>query len=70
MEAPIEFTREAWQGRFRACRGIGASLPAADVERFDTEHGRLLEAITDPSFTVLHQMTIHAYARKGATTLD
>jgi hypothetical protein len=70
MEAPIEFTREAWQGRFRACRGIGASLPAADVERFDAEHGKLLEAITEPSFTVLHQMTIHVYARKGATTPD
>jgi SAM-dependent methyltransferase len=70
MEAPIEFTREAWQGRFRACRGIGASLPAADVERFDTEHGKLLEAIAEPSFTVLHQMTIHVYARKGATTSD
>jgi SAM-dependent methyltransferase len=70
MEAPIEFTRQAWQGRFRACRGIGASLPAAEVEKFDKEHGKLLEAIAETSFTVLHQMTIHVYARKGATTPD
>ena len=39
MEAPLPFTREAWQGRFRACRGIGASLGAEDVETFDAEHG-------------------------------
>jgi cyclopropane fatty-acyl-phospholipid synthase-like methyltransferase len=67
MEAPLPFTRAAWQGRFRACRGIGASLPAADVETFDAEHGKLLESIAPETFTVLHQMTIHIYARKGAT---
>jgi SAM-dependent methyltransferase len=64
MEAPLPFTREAWQGRFRACRGIGASLSAGDVEAFDAEHGRLLKAIAPDTFTVLHQMTIHVYARK------
>ena len=68
MEAPIEFTREAWQGRFRACRGIGASLPAEEVARFDVEHGALLEAIAPETFTVLHQMTVHAYAKKRAPT--
>jgi SAM-dependent methyltransferase len=64
MEAPLEFTREAWQGRIRACRGIGASLPAKDVEAFDAEHRKLLEAIAQDTFTVLHQMTIHVYTRK------
>jgi SAM-dependent methyltransferase len=64
MEAPLLFTREAWQGRIRASRGIGASLPAEDVEKFDAEHGELLEAIAQDTFTVLHQMTIHVYTRK------
>ena len=64
MEEPLEFTREAWQGRIRACRGIGASLSAGDVERFDTEHRKLLEAIAPDAFTVLHQMTIHVYVKK------
>jgi SAM-dependent methyltransferase len=64
MEAPLEFTREAWQGRIRACRGIGASLPAEAVDKFDAEHRTLLEAIAPDTFTVLHQMTIHAYVRK------
>lgn len=66
MEAPLEFTREAWQGRIRACRGIGASLSAAEVEQFDTAHRQLLETIAPDTFTVLHQMTIHVYVRKGA----
>jgi cyclopropane fatty-acyl-phospholipid synthase-like methyltransferase len=64
-QAPIEFTRDAWRGRIRACRGIGASLSAEDVERFDAEHSRLLEEIAPPRFTVLHQMTIHVYVRKN-----
>ena len=64
MEAPLQFTREAWRGRIRASRGIGASLPAEAVDKFDAEHRTLLEAIAPDTFTVLHQMTIHAYARK------
>lgn len=65
METPLEFTREAWQGRIRACRGIGASLSAAEVERFDADHRALLETIAPETFTVLHQMTIHVYMRKA-----
>jgi SAM-dependent methyltransferase len=65
MEAPIPFTREAWRGRIRACRGIGASLSAEEVERFDAEHRRLLETTAPGEFTVLHHMSIHVYVRKG-----
>jgi 2-polyprenyl-3-methyl-5-hydroxy-6-metoxy-1,4-benzoquinol methylase len=68
IEAPLEFTRETWCGRIRACRGIGASLSAAAVERFDAEHRRLLETIAPASFTVLHHMIIRVYMRKGAIT--
>jgi hypothetical protein len=65
MEEPLEFTREAWQGRIRACRGIGASLSPEDVERFDADHRKLLEATAPDAFSVLHQMTIHVYVRKN-----
>lgn len=68
MLEPIAFTRESWRGRIRACRGIGASLPPDEVERFDAEHQRLLEAIAPEAFTVLHQMTIHVFVRKGTIT--
>jgi SAM-dependent methyltransferase len=67
MEEPLEFTREAWQGRIRACRGIGASLSPEDVERFDADHRKLLEATAPDAFSVLHQMTIHVYVRKNRT---
>ena len=62
---PLPFTRDSWRGRIRACRGIGASLSAEDVERFDAEHSKLLEEIAPAQFTVLHQMSIHIYVRKG-----
>jgi len=65
MTAPLSFTRETWRGRIRACRGIGASLAAAEVERFDAEHSRLLATIAPEEFTVLHQMALHVYVRKG-----
>jgi SAM-dependent methyltransferase len=65
MTAPLPFTRETWRGRIRACRGIGASLSAAEVERFDAEHGRLLATIAPDEFTVLHQIALHVYVRKG-----
>ena len=57
--------REAWRGRIRACRGVGASLDRAAVERFDAEHDRLLREIAPESFTVLHQITVHVFTRKG-----
>jgi ubiquinone/menaquinone biosynthesis C-methylase UbiE len=68
MQESLEFTREAWCGRLRACRGIGASLAPAEVERFDAEHHWLLAAIAPETFSVLHQMTLHVYMRKGTLT--
>ncbi len=69
MEAPLEFTREAWQGRIRASRGIGASLSDEAVQKFDAEHRKLLETIAPPRFTVAHQMTIHVYVPKPEATI-
>ena len=62
---PIEFTRESWRGRIRACRGIGASLSNEEVERFDGELDQLLKQIASDSFSILHQMSIHVYVKKG-----
>jgi len=58
-DEPIPFTRETWQGRIRSCRGIGASLPAIEVERFDQEHAKLLLLTAPESFTVLHRIDAH-----------
>jgi SAM-dependent methyltransferase len=41
---PVRFSHEQWRGRIRASKWIGAALPAPQVEVFDQEHHRLLEA--------------------------
>jgi SAM-dependent methyltransferase len=56
FDAPVPFTRESWRGRFRACRGVGAALPADEVARFDAAHAELLEVTVPAAFTVLHRI--------------
>ncbi|WP_280153782.1 class I SAM-dependent methyltransferase [Piscinibacter sp. XHJ-5] len=59
FDEAVPFTREAWRGRMRACRGVGATLSADEVEAFDAEHARLLERIAPPRFTVWHRVDAH-----------
>ena len=54
FDVSVPFTRESWNGRIRACRGIGASLTPEETERFDQEHRDLLNRIVPPEFEVLH----------------
>ena len=61
---PIPFTREKWRGRIRACRAVGGELSASEIEKFDTEHARLLARTTPDSFTVLHWIDCHILAPK------
>ncbi|MBI3709427.1 MAG: class I SAM-dependent methyltransferase [Proteobacteria bacterium] len=61
----IPFTRDSWRGRMRACRGIGASLPPEDVERFDREHDALLRRIAPDDFTILHRLDAHVLRPKS-----
>ena len=55
----IPFTRESWRGRMRACRGVGAALSPAEVERFDQEHATMLSASAPERFTVMHRLHAH-----------
>jgi SAM-dependent methyltransferase len=57
----IPFTRESWRGRIRACRGIGATLSAQQIEAFDREHEVLLNTIAPESFSVLHWIDAHIF---------
>lgn len=50
----VPFTRESWNGRMRACRGVGASLPPEKVAAWEKEHIALLERIAPQSFTIRH----------------
>lgn len=58
FDVKVPFTRESWNGRMKACRGIEASLPKEEVARFDTEHRQLLEKIAPEEFEVLHYAAI------------
>lgn len=50
----VPFTRETWNGRIKACRGIGASLLPEEIAEWEKEHKLLLESITTEEFTVKH----------------
>lgn len=50
----VHFTRESWNGRMKACRGVGASLPAEEVSAWENEHRRMLTETVPYEFDVLH----------------
>lgn len=55
----IPFSHEAWVGRMRASRGVGATLPPDEVAAFSEKLAALLaERVPDP-FTVLHRIDGH-----------
>ena len=53
-EVYVPFTRETWNGRMKACRGVGASLSVEEVAKWEKEHIELLEQIAPEEFEVLH----------------
>lgn len=58
--ATLTFTREAWLGRVRSCRGVGASLPPEKIAAFEEEYRGLLEQRPDP-LQLRHQIHIEIY---------
>lgn len=50
----VHFTRESWNGRMKACRGIGASLTPEETENWEREHLRMLRENAPEEFDVLH----------------
>lgn len=62
FDVPVPFTREAWCGRIRACRGIGATLSPEEVAEFDEAHAKLLEETAPETFTVLHRVDAHIFS--------
>ena len=54
----VPFTRESWHGRMKACRGVGASLPAEELAAWEAEHLNLLAKIATDTFSVLHYAAI------------
>ena len=54
----VRFTRESWNGRMKACRGVGASLTPEEIEKWEKEHIKLLEEIAPEQFDILHYAAI------------
>lgn len=50
----VHFTRESWNGRMKACRGVGASLNGEELKSWEMEHKKLLSEIAPEEFDVLH----------------
>lgn len=50
----VHFTRESWNGRMKACRGIGASLSADEAARWEQEHLELLSRTAPDEFDIKH----------------
>lgn len=50
----VHFTREGWNGRMKACRGIGASLSKEEIGAWEREHMSLLSRIAPAEFDILH----------------
>ncbi len=55
---PVHFTRESWNGRMKACRGVGASLSESETATWETEHIRLLKEIAPEEFDIRHYAAI------------
>ncbi len=53
-EVDVPFTRETWNGRMKACRGVGASLTPEEVNAWEEEHQRLLAETAPEKFTIRH----------------
>jgi len=50
----VPFTKETWNGRMKACRGIGASLSPNGLAGWKKEHLSLLDKIAPENFEILH----------------
>lgn len=60
----VPFTRETWNGRMKACRGIGASLSEREIDDWENEHIKMLEQIAPEKFSVKHYGALAELKRK------
>lgn len=60
----VRFTKESWNGRLKACRGVGASLAEDEIIKWEREHRALLDKIAPDEFDVLHYAAIAELKKK------
>ena len=64
FDVEVPFTRDTWNGRVKACRGVGASLTEEEVQAWEKEHLQLLNTITEEAFTIKHQVRMLELIKK------
>ena len=50
----VPFTRESWNGRMKACRGVGASMSEEDIALWEAEHIKMLSNTPSDELKILH----------------
>lgn len=60
----VPFTRDTWNGRMKACRGVGASMTPEQVAAWEKEHLAMLNERTPESFTIRHYAAICELTKK------
>ncbi len=54
----VPFTRESWNGRMKACRGVGASLSDDETAQWERDHMAMLNKIAPEKFEIAHYAAI------------
>lgn len=57
-DVDIPFTKVSWNGRMKACRGIGASLTPPEITKWEREHQLLLNEIPPDNFSIKHYVAM------------
>lgn len=60
----IPFTKDSWNGRMKACRGVAASLTYEEIQSFELEHKELLDLVATDEFSILHFVTMIILKKK------
>ncbi|MDO4863923.1 MAG: class I SAM-dependent methyltransferase [Ruminococcus sp.] len=63
-DLPVHFTRESWNGRMKACRGVGASLTPEETAAWEREHMEMLESSAPEEFDILHHAAMAVLKKK------
>lgn len=50
----VHFSRDTWNGRMKACRGVGASLSKDELKAWECEHLKMLSEIAPEEFDIKH----------------
>ena len=64
FDVAIPFTKETWNGRMKACRGIGASLSDEEISSWENEHLKMLSEIAGEKFEIKHYIAMVDLCKK------